>query len=153
MIGAALLAIAFAAVYGSVHEMTIFTIAGFGLFTLIYFLLAVGQATYVNELFDTKYRLRGSGICSTFARIAAIFTPFAVVAVFNYAGLQGVVVLLSAGLIALILVVGIFGIETNQRGLEEIAASVSGDNESIGIAQPSDSNIVIDARFAGNPRR
>jgi putative MFS transporter len=130
MIGSAFLAIIFAAVYASVHDVMIFTISGFVLFTLIYFLLAVGQATYVAELFDTKYRLRGAGICSTIARIVAIFTPFIVVIAFNYAGLAGVIGLLSAGFAVLIFVVAFFGIETNQRGLEEIAASVAGENES-----------------------
>lgn len=142
MIGSALLAIGFAAVYGSVHDITIFTIAGFGLFTLIYFLLAVGQATYVAELFDTRYRLRGAGICSTIARIVAIFTPFAVVIVFNYAGLAGVIGLLSSGFVVLIFTVAIFGIETNQRGLEEIAARGGGENEPSAVVHRSKSDIV-----------
>lgn len=123
MIGSALLAIALGFVYSSVHDTLAFTLAGFGLFTLIYFLLAVGQATYVAELFDTQYRLRGVGICSTVARVAAFVTPFVVVAAFNYAGLAGVIGLISAGFLILALTVALFGIETNQRRLEEIAAS------------------------------
>jgi putative MFS transporter len=137
MIGSSLLAICFAAVYGVMQDVWIFTIAGFCLFTLIYFLLAVGQATYVPELFDTKYRLRGVGICSTIARIAAIGTPFAVVFVFNYWGLPGVLGFLSSGLAVLILVVWAFGIETNQRALEEIAASedaAGGRSRGVGIS-------------------
>jgi putative MFS transporter len=146
MIGSAALAIVFAAIYASVHDVAIFTIAGFVLFTLIYFLLAVGQATYVAELFDTKYRLRGAGICSTIARVTAIFTPFAVVAAFNYAGLSGVIGLLCAGFVVLIFVVAIFGIETNQRRLEEIAASASGENVLDSAIDRSKSDAIIGAR-------
>jgi putative MFS transporter len=125
LVGASLLTIVFGYLYGIATGTLVITITGFMMFTLIYFLLAVGIGTYVNELFDTPYRLRGAGICSTFGRGAAMVTPFFVIAAFNYAGLMGVINLLSAELVILIIILLAIGIETRHKPLEEIAASGS----------------------------
>jgi MFS transporter, putative metabolite:H+ symporter len=95
---------------------------GFMMFTLIYFMLAVGIGTYVNELFDTPYRLRGAGIGSTFGRGTAMVTPFIVIAIFNFAGLLGVITLFAAELLVLIAILLAIGTETNGKPLEKIIA-------------------------------
>jgi putative MFS transporter len=122
LIGASLLTIVFGYFYGGATDPVMITVTGFLMFMLIHFLMTVGIGTYVNELFDTRYRLRAVGICSTFGRGAAMVTPFVVVAAFNYAGLMGVIGSLSAELVVLIIVLLAIGIETRGQTLEEIAA-------------------------------
>lgn len=125
LIGASVLTIAFGYLYGIASAPGLIMLSGFVMFGLIFFLLSVGIGTYVNELFGTRYRLRGAGICSTFGRGTAMVTPFIVIATFNYAGLIGVITLLSAELVVLIIILLTLGIETRDRPLEEIALATS----------------------------
>jgi len=122
LIGASLLTICFGYLYGIATDPVVIVATGFMMFTLIYFMLAVGIGTYVNELFDTPYRLRGAGIGSTFGRGTAMVTPFIVIAIFNFAGLLGVITLFAAELLVLIAILLAIGTETNGKPLEKIIA-------------------------------
>jgi putative MFS transporter len=97
-------------------------VSGFFLYSAIYYLLSVSIATYVPELFGTKYRLRSVGICSAFGRMATVFSPYVIVMAFDAAGIQGVVTFLGVALVVLMLVVLLIGVETRGMSLESVAA-------------------------------
>ena len=94
--------------------------AGFGLVTSIYFLLSIGSATYVPELFETVYRMRAVGTASTFGRVASMISPFVIVAAFETWGILGIYTVLSIGLVIMCVLVMLLGIETRGRSLEAI---------------------------------
>jgi len=93
---------------------------GFVLFTLTYLLVALGIATYVPELFPTENRLRGNGVAGAAGRIAGIFAPQVVVAMYALGGIQDVLSVIVGAMVVLVVALVVFGLETNQRSLEEI---------------------------------
>jgi putative MFS transporter len=101
-------------------------VLGFVMFTLIYFLVAVIVAGYVPELFPTSVRMRGNGLTSTVGRIATIFVPFGVVALFNGGGVIAVLFGVAASLVVLALLAFGYSVETNGRSLESIADEEAG---------------------------
>jgi putative MFS transporter len=111
--------------FASSPAMTV--IAGFCLYSAIYYLLSVSIATYVPELFGTRYRLRSVGLCSAFGRLATVFSPYVIVFAFNAAGIQGVVTFLSLALVLLILTVLLMGVETRGVSLEGVAVKDAPD--------------------------
>jgi putative MFS transporter len=114
-----------AAVMGCIFPFTgggaLFLFTGFCLVSAIYFNNAFGFVAHVPELFPTQYRLRGAGLCITVGRLTTSLIQFAVVAVFAWGGLAGVVGMLSAVFLVQAILIGVFDIDTRQRGLEEIA--------------------------------
>lgn len=101
---------------------------GFLLVTAIYVMLATGFAMHVPELFPTRYRLRGTAICATAGRVATALVQFAVVAVFAWKGLAGVLVTLAGILLFQAVVFVIFGFETKGRALEELSHAPDAEN-------------------------
>jgi putative MFS transporter len=97
---------------------------GFCLFTAIYVLLTVAFALHVPELFPTEYRMRGTAVCSTAGRLTTAGVQYAVVALFAYGGIAGVVETLAGLLVLQAAMVWLFGIETMQVPLEEIGRPV-----------------------------
>jgi len=93
---------------------------GFVLIVGIYVLTAVLYGVYTTELFPTEVRLRANGLCNMRGRGATVVSPFIVLALFKTYGVQGVLGLMVGLLIVQIVVVAIWGIETNRRGLEEL---------------------------------
>ncbi len=83
-------------------------------------MIGAGWATYVSELFPTELRMRGTGVCNTAGRLVSIIMPYAVVGLFETWGIVGVVVTLAGILILTAVMVGLFGIETRNRTLEEL---------------------------------
>ena len=96
---------------------------GFGVTTCIYVTSALGVACYVTELFPTRLRLRGVGMCNALGRLANVGVPYLVVMVYSMAGLLGVVSFMAVLFAALVIVLVCFGIETRMRSLEEVHAS------------------------------
>jgi putative MFS transporter len=84
-------------------------------------MIVVAQAIYVSELFPTEYRMRGVGICSAVGRFTSAFVQFIVVAIFTAGGVNAVVGSVTALLLFQAIIVGIFGIETKRKRLEDIA--------------------------------
>jgi putative MFS transporter len=76
------------------------TLAGFTITALIYVLSSFSVAAYVPELFPTRLRLRGAGLCNAVGRGVNILVPYAVAAIFGD--------------------FGVIGVETRQRSLVEI---------------------------------
>ena len=96
---------------------------GFGVTTCIYVTSALGVACYVTELFPTRLRLRGVGMCNALGRLANVGVPYLVVMVYSMAGLLGVVSFMAVLFAALVIVLVCFGIETRMRSLEDVHAS------------------------------
>jgi MFS transporter, putative metabolite:H+ symporter len=94
---------------------------GFVLVTSVYVIVAVGFALWVPELYETRYRMRGAGVCSTAGRLTTAGVQFVVVALFGWGGVSAVVGLLVVLLIIQALAFALFAIETKQRSLEKIA--------------------------------
>ena len=117
---ASLFAILFGALYPFVRDPQLLPAVGFALTVPIYVLVAMLFGIYIPELFPTEIRLRAAGICNMFGRGATIATPFLVIHLFRAYGVGGVLAMMIFLLAALIVAVGVFGIETRQRGLEAI---------------------------------
>jgi putative MFS transporter len=83
--------------------------------------ITFGLAAYTPELFPTEYRFRGSGLAQMMGRGGLIFAPYVVVMLFESYGPGGVVLVLSGLYLTLAIVVALFGIETNQQSLEDLA--------------------------------
>jgi MFS transporter, putative metabolite:H+ symporter len=110
--------------YGHSTGIEMATVLGFLLFTLTYLLVALGIATYIPELFATENRMRANGIAGCAGRITGIFAPQLVVMMYAMGGVQDVLAMIVGALVVLVVVLAVFGIETNRRSLEDIAPSM-----------------------------
>ncbi|TCK37033.1 putative MFS transporter [Paraburkholderia sp. BL8N3] len=99
--------------------------SGFAITCCIYVLSSFSVASYVPELFPTALRMRGAGLCNTIGRGVNILVPYAVAAAFGGFGIAGVVTLIVGTLLLQALIVGVLGVETKNRSLEEIAAQAA----------------------------
>jgi len=120
IIGASVLSIVAGAIYPYMVNPVPLLVVGFVLIVGIYILTALLYGVYTSELFPTEVRLRGNGLCNMLGRGATIVSPFIVLALFKDYGVGGVLGLMIGLLIVQIIVVAIWGIETNRRGLEEL---------------------------------
>jgi MFS transporter, putative metabolite:H+ symporter len=120
IIGASLLTIILGVIYPFVSAPAILLTVGFLLIVAIYIQVAILFGVYTPELFPTEIRLRANGICNTIGRAATIFSPFAVIVLFQSYGVRGVLSLMIALLIIQIVVVYAWGVEPNQRPLEAL---------------------------------
>jgi len=125
IVGASLATILFGAIYPFMTEPALLLSAGFLLIVAIYVQVATLFGVYTPELFPTEIRLRANGICNTFGRAATIVTPFIVVALFKAYGVHGVLALMIGLLIIQIAVVLAWGVEPNQRPLEEMETATA----------------------------
>ena len=116
-----LLGIPLGAAYALAQSHVLLVAAGFSITALIYVLSSLSVATYVPELFPTRLRLRGAGLCNAIGRGVNILVPYAVAAIFGGFGIAGVVTLTGATLLLQALIVGTVGVETRQRSLEQIS--------------------------------
>ncbi|WP_245331685.1 MFS transporter [Bradyrhizobium sp. NAS80.1] len=121
IIGSSLAAAAFGVAYPFMPDGAPVVLVGFCLVSAIYVMLATGFAMHVPELFPTRYRLRGTAICATAGRIATALVQFAVVAIFAWQGLLGVLGTLAGILVFQALIFLVFGFETKGRALEDVA--------------------------------
>jgi putative MFS transporter len=125
IIGASLLSIVAGAVYPYMKEPALLLSVGFVLIVGVYVLTAILYGIYTSELFPTEVRLRANGLCNMLGRGATVVSPFIVLALFKSYGVQGVLGLMIGLLIVQIIVVAVWGIETNRRGLEELETATA----------------------------
>jgi MFS transporter, putative metabolite:H+ symporter len=125
IIGAALLAIVFGALYPNMMQPLFLVPTGFCLLLAIYVLVALLYGVYTPELFPTALRLRANGICNMLGRGTTIVSPFIVVALFKAYGVAGVTSFMIGLLIVLIVAVWGWGIEPAGLALESIASTRS----------------------------
>jgi putative MFS transporter len=134
IVAASLLAALFGALFPLVGDGYLFMFVGFLLFTSIYVLLAVGFALHIPELFQTEYRLRGTAVCSTAGRLVTAGVQYIVVLLFAWGGLAAVVGTLVGLLLSLAAVIALFGIETRNLSLEQIADELPAGQSPVVIA-------------------
>ena len=128
LIAVGILAAVIGWLYGNSTSVATATLLGFVLFTLTYLMVALGVATYIPELFGTENRMRANGVASCAGRITGIFAPQLVVVLFATGGVKHVLMVIIGVLIAMAVLLAVFGIETNQRTLEEIAPEPEADD-------------------------
>jgi len=109
------------AAYAVVPSIQVATVVGFFLFLSLYLLVALGMASYVPELFPTAYRLRGAGVCMTAGRAAATVVPWFTVWAYQRGGIAAILEVFCGLLLFQGLAVLLFGIDTENRPLEELA--------------------------------
>lgn len=107
-------------IYPMMHDPNLLMAVGFVLVTAIYVLVAVGFAIWLPELYETRYRMRGSGVCNTAGRLVTAGVQFIVVALFAWGGISAVVGLLTSLLVLQAIVFALFAMETKQQPLETI---------------------------------
>lgn len=113
--------------YGHSTNVATATVLGLLLFTLTYLMVALGIATYVPELFATENSMRANGIAGCAGRIAGILAPQLVVVMYAAFGVRDVLSVIVGVLVAMAAILAVFGIETNQRSLEDIAPPPTDD--------------------------
>ncbi len=126
IIGASIATVVLGAVYATFTAATppaIILTVGFLLVLAIYVQVAILFGVYTPELFPTEVRLRANGICNTLGRAATIVSPFAVLWLATNYSVPGVLGLMIALVIVQIAVVWAWGVESNQRVLEDVAAT------------------------------
>ena len=79
---------------------------------------AIAFSLYVPELFETRFRLRGSGLCNAVGRLSSAGLQYAIPPIVAFAGLGGIAYALSGTLVLQAVVVGVFGIETRRKALD-----------------------------------
>ncbi len=122
IISASLLGVVCGLTFAEASNVLLATGLGFVMFALLYFITSVAFAGYVPELFPTRIRMRSNGFCNTMGRLVSIGVPFAMVELYTDGGLIAVLSGISAVLLLQhAIVVGLSGIETRGRSLEEIA--------------------------------
>jgi putative MFS transporter len=104
------------------------TLLGFLLFTMTYLMVALGIATYIPELFATENRMRANGIAGCSGRLAGIIAPQVVVLMYATGGIKDVLYVIIGALLVMVVALAIFGLETNQRSLEDIASQTDGSD-------------------------
>jgi putative MFS transporter len=116
---------ALAAIYAQANSMQTATVIGFFLFLMLYLVVALGLASYVPELFPTEYRLRGAGIAMTAGRAGAALVPLFTVWAYNRGGVALILECFCGLLLLQAVAVLLFGIDTENRTLEELAPEIS----------------------------
>jgi len=86
-----------------------------------------GVYAYTSEIFPTRIRTTGVGLASAVGRLGAISAPILVGAIFPRFGFAGVFGVTTLVLLAGAMVVVIFGVRTDGRSLEAIAAGELAD--------------------------
>jgi putative MFS transporter len=105
-------------------EPIVIMITGFVLCTFTYYYALLACSVYLGEAFPTEIRLRGSGFSNAMGRIAAIVTPTIVAALLQSSGVVTVYAFVGVCMVVFAVIIGICGIETRNKTLEEINDSV-----------------------------
>jgi MFS transporter, putative metabolite:H+ symporter len=129
IIGGSLATIALGIVYATFTAATpaaAILSVGFLLILTIYVQVSILFGVYTPELFPTEVRLRGNGICNTLGRAAQIVVPFIVLRLATDYKMPGVMALMAGLLIVQIAAVYFWGVEPNQRSLEELEQQSGG---------------------------
>ena len=101
-------------------EPVVIMAVGFLLCTLTYYYALLACSVYLGEAFPTEIRLRGSGFSNAMGRIAAISTPSIVAMFLQSSGVVSVYVFVGICMVVFAIIIGICGIETRNKTLEEI---------------------------------
>ncbi len=95
-----------------------FLLVAFGLAVALGCANTVAFAVYVPELFETRFRLRGTGLCNAVGRLASSGVQYLVVILLAWGGLGAITAALSGTLLVQAAVVWWLGIETKKKTLD-----------------------------------
>ncbi len=95
-----------------------FLVSGYVLALLFGTANVVAFTVYVPELFETRLRLRGAGLCGSAGRLTTVAIQFAIAPMLAFGGLTTVCMALAAILLAQAVCVGLFGAETRAKSLD-----------------------------------
>lgn len=109
-------------IYSFQRSMLMISILGFFLMISVYMFVCYASAVYVPEIWPTYAKLRGSGLCNAIGRISGIIVPFIVAKLLDSVGITGVFILLGITCLITAIIIGIFGIETRGKSVEEIGS-------------------------------
>ena len=104
--------------YAHAGSLETTTVLGGILIATLYFSSTMGFCAYVPELFPTELRLRGAGISSMAGRGASIVAPQVIALLVASNGVAGVTLTLVDLLVVQAIVIGLLGVETTSRSLE-----------------------------------
>ena len=108
--------------YSLQRDMTMITIFGFILITLVYMYVCYASAVYVPEIWPTNAKLRGSGLANAVGRVSGIIAPYAVSSLLTSSGVTGVFLLLGGVSVVVAIAIATMGIET--RGVSVVTIGV-----------------------------
>ena len=96
----------------------LFLVTSFLLAVALGLTAAIAFSLYVPELFETRFRLRGSGLCNAVGRLSSAGMQYAIPPIVAFAGLAGITYSLAGTLMVQAVIVGLFGIETRRKELD-----------------------------------
>ena len=120
IVGAAAGSILFGSLFAQMREPEPLIVLGI-LITICSVTLAVGFHSYQNELFPTPVRAAASGLVYSVSRIGGLFSGFIIAFLLRDFGVVGVFAGISACMLTIILIIGVFGPKTTGMRLEEIS--------------------------------
>src|SRR4051794_2757525 len=129
IIGASIVTIIAGYIYARFSAATdpmMILIVGFVLIAAIYVQTAILYGVYTPELFPTEIRLRANGICNMFGRGATVASPFVIGYLMTTYQLPGVIWLMIGLVLVQIFLVWLWGVEPNQRSLEDVESESAG---------------------------
>lgn len=122
---ALLLGAAAAAYFPYSGNLALAVMSGFVLSATIFFLIPLALNIYVNEIYPTQFRQRGSGFGITCGRFVLILSPYLIVPLYQWGGTSAVFpIIILLNVVALAAIMSL-GVETKGRTLEAISAGVS----------------------------
>lgn len=103
-------------------DQTILIMAvGFIMAAMVYYWSLIVSSVYLSEPFPTEVKVRGAGIANAFGRIGAILNPMWVTFFLgNGMGAVGIFGVSFITAVVAAILVGVWGVETKGRTLEEI---------------------------------
>ncbi len=84
-------------------------------------LLSLSYHPYQSELYPTRIRARAVGFVYSASRISTVLTGYMIARLLDWFGTPGVFSFITGSMLAVMLVIGIYGPRTKGRSLEEIA--------------------------------
>ncbi len=121
IIGASLVGMAAAAVFPFAANLTQALASGMVMSAAIYYLLSVVFYVYVGEIFPTEFRQRGVGLGIAAGRVILVLSPYLIVPLYGWGGIQAVFSLVVGLMLLTLVVIMTIGIETRGRSLEAIS--------------------------------
>ena len=119
------------------HGMTFIAMA-FVLAVCLGLANTIAFTVYVPELFETRFRLRGAGLCGAIGRLSSSGVQYIIPPILAVGGLSGITFTLSGTLLLQAAIVGIFGIETRRKALDNPEVSAADPHR-----QPSEMRLKI----------
>lgn len=103
-----------------VDNIALIMAVGFVLCALVYYYALLACSVYIGEIFPTELRIRGAGFANAVGRVGAILSPYWVAALLSAVGVELVYLVNGTICIVIAIIIGLFGVETRNRSLEEI---------------------------------